>query len=280
MPSEGVAPERSNELSTAQKALVDSFQAFVREVKGANNGDDPAKKEKEAEELRPRQIIFLVALALDITLLYMVLLEAFPNIPDNQGVVFFLQKVLPALGGTLIVSYFKRLRAWLFEQSRNPRLGIAVVALLVVLLVRWWPIYCLFVQVDHGLTVRLNGEKAHFDDTHTFLRVGRLRSCEVVVQAGSNQGFPYHMSVGSVLEGTLARLPFAARKIPKTRLAGAYIRTIYYAAGGGYLYISTTNPDIILNQSVMLANSELEDLVTPATAPKGAYRTTNPVSFN
>src|SRR5271165_6811682 len=126
MPSEGVAPERSNELSTAQKALVDSFQAFVREVKGANNGDDPAKKEKEAEELRPRQIIFLVALALDITLLYMVLLEAFPNIPDNQGVVFFLQKVLPALGGTLIVSYFKRLRAWLFEQSRNPRLGIAV----------------------------------------------------------------------------------------------------------------------------------------------------------
>jgi len=269
MPSEAVAPERPTELTATQKALVDSFQAFVREeFKGANNGGSSAKKGKEVVELRPLQIIFLVALALDITLLYVIMLEIFPNIPDNRAVVFFLQKVLPALGGTLLVSYFKRLRAWLLEQSRNRRLSSTVLVLLVVLVLRWWPVYWLFVRIEPGLEVRVNGENPQFDDTHKFLSVGPLRPRDVVVQDGSNPEFPYHMSVGSVLEGTLARLPFADRIITQRRLAAAYLGTVYYVQGGGSLYISAEK-DFVLNQPAPPANWELTPWAS-ASFPKGA----------
>jgi hypothetical protein len=83
MPSEGVARERLSELTATQRTLVESLQAFVRE---ASKSAGPEKQEKE--ELHPLQIIFLIAFAVDITLLYVILLDVFPNIPENRGVVF------------------------------------------------------------------------------------------------------------------------------------------------------------------------------------------------
>lgn len=271
MPSEGVAEERASELTATQRSFLESFQAFVHEE--AKNGSGPKKTE---EELRPLQIIFLIALAIDVTLLYLILLDVFPNVPENRGVVFFLQKVLPALGGTLLVSYFKRLRAWLLEVSKNKKVGIALTGVLGLLVLAQAPIYSVLVEVrprTASVAFAAAGaggaaETADFDDSHRFLRVPKLRSYDFLVQDGTNPQFPYHIGAWSVLKGALAGLPFLDQAFKPLPLAAAYRVSVNYEEAGGELYISAPE-EFRLKQSQPFANTQL-DAVVAAKAPAGA----------
>jgi len=299
MPSEGVAQERLGELTATQRTLVESFQAFVREEsENTNNGSGPQNQEKE--ELHPLQIIFLIAFATDITLLYVILLDVFPNIPENRGVVFLLQKVLPALGGTLAVSYFKRLRSWLFELSKDRRIGMAFVALLGVLVIAVAPIYSVYVSVTppnttvkyvridrRNFTVEPEPEPVHFDQTGNFLLVPAPRAYDVELQDGSNPPFIYHIGVGRALKGTLVRTlwPSFKKLFTPLSLPAAYQVDISFnndQSGQLYIYgdvygdgefrLNQTNKEHPWNAKLAPVTASVPDVAIACPSQRGCWQ--------
>jgi hypothetical protein len=244
----------------ADKALGDSVRSFLRdELK--NNGPNHAPTKKEGDDLRPLQMVFLIAFAIDITFFYFHLIGG-----EENEFLAFLYKLLPALGGTLAVRYFDRLRVWLFKQSSKIWLGTPVLALAVVLLAMQWPIYSALVQLDPpGSSIQLDGKKAQLlqDGARTFLLVPKLRAHRVSLRFGRNPKFEYEIGLGSVLKGTLARLPLFNRvKFMPVELASAYSVNISCPAAPAQLYISAPS-------GLPLENSGLSP-VSPTRAPNDA----------
>ena len=116
-PEETSFPQEGPQEITPEKAFMESLRAVVRDELGKCGLE--TKPKEETADLRPLQAIFLLAFALDLTFLYLWLLEH-----SKAGEIGeFLAKLLPALGGTLAFSYFDRVRRWLLDHSKNPWFG-------------------------------------------------------------------------------------------------------------------------------------------------------------
>jgi hypothetical protein len=282
MPKEGLAPECKDELTETQKALVNSFQEFLREFNGTNKGSGSPKK--EAEDLRPFQVIFLVASALDVTLLYMALLDLFPNLAKSDLLKFF-QELLPALGGALLLSYFDRLRRWLINKSANPKLGFMSLLLLGALLIIQGPICSVFIKIDpdspaiEAKLITAKGEKKIEAGTGGFfLFVRGLQSNRIQLkdqEGGDNPAAEFEITKVDVLKGTLARLPFMGNLFKPRTLRVVYDVYIQYAPDSATqdreLYISAKSD--VFAQGPRLENlPNNKDLrqVSRKNAPPGA----------
>lgn len=256
MSGNGTPVEPSTEpVPAADRALAESLRVFLRdELK--NNGLDHTPK-KKSEDLRPLQVVFLIAFALDITFFYFHLIGG-----EESKFLVFLYKLLPALGVTLAVPYLDRLRSSLLKHSSNPRLGTPFLGLAVVLLVMQASIYSIFVQVDSASTdveiglddgTKVATKKVELDkEGRVFLPVPKLQSYRVVLRdqdGGTNPEASYQITWGDVLKGTLAQLPFFGDVFKPRLLVAAYEVTIVYMNQRGNLYISA-DPDFTLNQPI------------------------------
>ena len=233
-----VPVEPSTKLATREKELLESFDAFLHEAfDGMKAGQGPQGLESPGK----LQVFFLCVLAFDITLLYLAVVSVIPRGAENP-VLVFLNKLLPVLGGALAVSFFDRLRGWLFKHSNNLKLGGALVLLLLVLLASQALVYSVFVQIEpSNSSVELDGKPASFDNpqTHRFLLVPKLRSYNIGVQDGANPKFEYEVHWLDVVKGTLARLPLLPRVLSPLKLAAAYPVAITFADERGRLYVSS-----------------------------------------
>jgi hypothetical protein len=261
-PTEAVPAERAQgDEAKTDKALGDSVRAFLR----ANGLKHTPKKERE--DLRLWQVVFLIAFAIDITFLYLM-------IPEGKGWAFF-EKLLPALGGTLAVSYFERLRSWLFKHSKNSWLGGLFLVIALGGLVMQWPIYSIFVQIDPSssdVEVKLDEKKVEklekdrvecreVSQTGCFFLPGRKPQSYQVVLREQESETPYQISTSDVLEGTLARLPFVGRVVKPRPLWLTYELTTVYKNPEGVLYISA-GPGLPLNRW----DPQLRPAIKPPTA--------------
>ncbi len=269
MPKRGVPAGSATALAPAEKAFVDSLHSFLREELKARHADGQlgagGQPGHDTLDLSPWQAVSLLALAFNVTLVYLFVISMIPGGEDNR-VLVFLQKLLPALGGTLAVSYFDRLRGWLFNHSKNKWFGITSLVLLPLLLVRQAPIYSVFVQVEPPYsTVELDGNTARFNNQRNFLLV-KVQSHHITVQDGHNPKFEYRIGAGRVFEGTIARLPYLNHVFAPLKLAAAYQVEISFEDEHGQLFISAPLglPLENSNSGLVRVTSALSDLCPPA----------------
>jgi hypothetical protein len=248
---------------SSDEAVTDSLRALVREEL---NNRGTATLGKKSQELRPRQFIFLLAFALDITLLYLWVAE----LNEANKLWDSLEKLLPALGGTLAVSYFDRLREWLFAQSEKAwlRKALWVPPLVFLVLIRL-PIYSLVIQL-YPASAELAVTEA---DTGKPVGSGSMnctdgKTCKIPglkfypyrlkVKDGNFYGL-YEISRLEVLKGTFARLPVLREFFAPRPLWVLYEFPMEYKDPAGVLYIYSLDPTLPLKQlSTGLRSSSTE----------------------
>jgi hypothetical protein len=234
-----------------EKVFAESLRNLVRDE--LQNCGFKAKPEKETLDLQPLQVVFLLAFALDLTFLYLWVAEH-----SRAGEVWdFLSKLIPALCGTLALSYFDRLRRWLLDHSRNPWIGSLFLAPAVFFLVTLIPIYSLVVRVDPpyaNLTIReaettkepRSGDLCNGGKQGCFvLSKLKLRrySLEVTnTQTQTRQSGSYRIGGFDVLLGCLARLPLL-HGLEMDTFRAKYTLSVSYKNPWGVLYVSVNGDE-------------------------------------
>lgn len=267
---------------SAERVLAESFRAFLRDELKNDNFQQPPKKKQQ--DLRPLQVVFLIAFAVDITFVYF----HFVGSEQNQFLAF-LYKLLPALAGTLAVPYLDRLRTWLFEHSSSAWLGIPVFAIAVVLLAMQAPIYAVFAKIDSASSnvelklddgTKVEVKKIDLDQSgQFFLPVPKFQSYRLLLRdqdGGNNPEISYPISADDVLTGTLARLPFVSSIFKPRLITAAYEVIVRYSEQEGDLYVAA-DPTFLLNQPIPEVKgqpapnySNLRLHLLASTAPAGA----------
>ena len=222
---------------SVEQELLASLRSVIGERVGGS-GEVP-------EEIKPEvkasfsllQFIFILALAVDLSLIYVYVLDLFPGLEQNS-VIPRLAQLLPIVGGTLLVSYLDQIRAWILSLTARRHFGLGCVIVLPLLLAFQMHFYSLFVDL-HPATAHVQiMEKdkfnvAEFDDTERHF-ISLKKPLAYTIQIG-NQASVYQVTAMQVLKGTLARWRWLA--LLPLRLEELYPVTISLPQPDGQLEV-------------------------------------------
>jgi hypothetical protein len=191
--------------------------ASLRSVIGERVDSTGEVREDPKPSLRPevkaafgfRRFSFILALAIDLSLIYDLVLDLFPQLERNS-VIPRLAQLIPIVGGTLLVSYFEQIHTWVLGHTARKSFGLFFVFLLPVLLVLQMHFYSLYVE--------LNPETAHvhimekdklvntdfYDTERHFIKLKEPSPYTLQLQVG-NEDTVYEITAFQVLKGTLSR---------------------------------------------------------------------------
>jgi hypothetical protein len=199
--------------------LLDALRGFVKQVSNQSQPHAigkqisllPASEEKKAErevKFSFWHFVFILALAVDIALLYDFVLDLFPDIEQNSLMPRIAQ-LIPIVGGTLLVSYFDQIRKWILTLTAKKPVGLACLGLLSLMLLLQMHFYTLYVEVKPATAKLSIMEHEKFeevewkDSERHFLRIKKPLPYTLRVE---NETSEYQVTPMQVIQGTLARL--------------------------------------------------------------------------
>jgi lipid-A-disaccharide synthase-like uncharacterized protein len=150
---------------------------------------------------------FILAFAIDMSLIYDLVLDLFPQLEKNS-VIPRLAQLIPIVGGTLLVSYFEQIRDWVLGHTAKKSFGLFFLFLLPLLLVIQMRFYSLYVDLYPAtahVQVMENDKfvDAEFNDTDRhFIKLNKPLAYSLQV---GNTSTVYPITALQVLKGTLSR---------------------------------------------------------------------------
>jgi hypothetical protein len=213
MPSVVPMPSREEGLSKSENDLVESLRLVIQHaIAQAGGGGDEQPAGAARQRFRISQLVFIVALALDLALIYVYVLDVFGDLEQNR-VVSSLAKLLPIVGGTLLVSYLDHVRAGILKLTAKNTFGWGCIAVLPLLLAFQIHFYTLFVDLHPATAhVQVLDKKGVYHDadftdpTHrAYLKLSNPSAYKIRLE--NDNWSVYEVSAWQVVKGTLARLP-------------------------------------------------------------------------
>ena len=194
-----------------EQELLASLRSVIGErVNSAGEGPEerkPSPRREVKTTFSFRQFSFILALAIDISLMYDLVLDLFPQLERNS-VIPRLAQLIPIVGGTLLVSYFEHIRTWVLGHTARKSFGLFFVFLLPLLLVTQMHVYSLYVELNPATASVQIQEKDKFVDVEFtdaerhFIRLKEPSSYSL--QIGQEAAI-YPITPFQVLKGTLSR---------------------------------------------------------------------------
>ena len=165
------------------------------------------------------QFCFVLAFAIDISLIYDLVLDLFPGLEKNS-VIPRLAQLIPIVGGTLLVSYFEQIRTWVLGHAAKKSFGVFFVWLLPVLLVTQMHFYSLYVELNPAtakVQILENGEfveAQQFNDAERhFIRLNKPLAYSLHVGIPPDKKAPvYQITALQVLNGTFSQFRWLGRQ--------------------------------------------------------------------
>jgi len=255
----------------SEDAFIKSLRLMIQdEVEKVGSDAKPAREPNQP--FRRSQLVFILVFALDLALIYVFALDLVGDVGQNRVVVSF-AKLLPIVGGTLLVTYLEHVRAGILKLTEKERFGWGCVLLLPFLLAFQVHFYTLFVD--------LHPERAHVellekgayhdakfsDPTHrVYLLLPNPTHYTIRLE---NKWSEYDISAWQVVKGTLARLPALDHYLKPLRMDVLYEVTILSPKKEGVLRVaSPETPGMQISKLVKIAPLA----PTPATNVPKVYQ--------
>lgn len=195
-----------------EQELLASLRSVIGE-RVENSGED-----REATRPSPRpevktafsfwRFCFVLAFAIDISLIYDLVLDLFPQLEKNS-VIPRLAQLIPIVGGTLLVSYFEQIRNWVLGHAARKSFGVFFACLLPLLLAVQVHFYRLYVELNPATAAvqiqekdRLVDAQLFNDAERHFIKLNKPLGYSVEV---GNQASVYQITALEVLKGTFSR---------------------------------------------------------------------------
>ena len=208
------APKAIIDPTPEERDLLVSLRKVIGE-RAAGNGQPPQETKVETKTGTTTttsalwKFFFLLAMAVDLSLLYLYLNQILGL--DQNSLVQFLYKLLPIVGGTLLVSYVDKVRDWLLGLTEKRWIGYICLGCMPVLLATQMHFYRVYVDIHPAMAElkilhKENDKEVEVPvdftgEDHHFLKVNKPDAYKLAVGKGTYQVTPFQ-----VLLGTLAWL--------------------------------------------------------------------------
>lgn len=231
---------RDEEFSKTETDLVASVRALIQEeVAQAVGKKEPVKV--AGRQLGHSHFFFIMVLALDLALVFVYILDLFPDFEQNR-VISSIAKLLPFVGGTLLVTYLDKVRVGILrltEKKGFRRMCIAALPFLFAFQIHFYSVY-----VDiHPATAHVQfADKgkyrdAEFSDPARRFHLLLPTPSHYSVRLENDDSSVYDISAWQVFKGTLARLPLLGRSIAPLRMDALIEVNIYTPKNHGSLTV-------------------------------------------